>query len=144
MTAGGRDGQRDVDAIEREVVFLRDDCARILGELERRYVHAAALPKRIGREAVRIEQGSVRLVRAHPVAVAVGVALLGVGLVVLGRGRRRRRRISDRRSAFALLTGQLGDGLREGGRTVRRLPLRLRRRARRRRALRRIKRLAGG
>lgn len=84
----------DPARLEAEVIRLRDDCGRILRELEQRYQHALAGPRRLGAGVKAVEERVVSTVRARPVESAV-VALLALGTIglVAWELRMRRRRL---------------------------------------------------
>lgn len=113
------------DTVERRVERLRDDVARLVGELERRYHHAVELPKRIEErsdEATR-QVGHV-LQRSKWPLLALAVAGSGAGLWWMGARWRRRRRLAGR--AMALLSDGLSMALVERRHLERALPAWLR------------------
>ena len=89
----------DPDFLEHEVRLLRDECARLLGELEGRYLRMARMPAllreryhRLRAALASIERAARRLVRTQPAALIVGALLAGaaVTLVLARRSARRR------------------------------------------------------
>ena len=83
----------DPARLEAEVIRLRDDCRRILGELEQRYQHSVDVPRRLGAQARALEHRVVSTVRARPVqsAVAAALVLCSIGLLAWELRMRRRR-----------------------------------------------------
>jgi hypothetical protein len=88
------------DFLEHEVQRLRDECLRLLGELEGRYQRVAHVPQamkaryeRLRASLHSLEQAIVRALRGRGRALLVGAAVAGVALVVtlslVGRERRR-------------------------------------------------------
>jgi hypothetical protein len=83
------------------VIVLRDDCARLLHELEHRYQRVARVPRRIRDRTVGAERAVTNFVSAHPASLAgAGLALAGAA-VLLVWGLRRSRRPSVRARLYA-------------------------------------------
>jgi hypothetical protein len=81
----------DPASIQLEVMRLREQCRRLLEELERRYEHLRALPRRIKQRvlaaprAVRAAAGRHKIL----VGVAIGAALCGAAALLVWQRRRR-------------------------------------------------------
>lgn len=112
--------EHDPDRLEREVQHLRDECARLLHELELRYQKVAHVPtevraryRRLRATMVHLETrlagltGIVRwIVRERPAAVLAGALVAGAALVLVARAVvRQRRPPSLGQRVLGLLTG---------------------------------------
>jgi len=84
------ESRRDPALIEREVIELRDDCQRLIHELERRYDRVASVPRRVRERTLRVERAAARFGREHWIALAAGTLALAAGALLLRRGLRRR------------------------------------------------------
>ena len=98
-------GPESPSELEAEVIRLREDCRRVLEELERRYDRLRAIPSEI-KERVRAVPHELAVFGRRNAAILIGIGALLVGTVVvveLVQHRRQRGLRGVRRRVIAYL-----------------------------------------
>ena len=90
----------DPATVEHEVSLLREECSRLLHELEERYEKARRVPhevmsraRRLYAALVSLERAAARIVRERAVELIVGALVVGAFAALIGSQRQSRRRI---------------------------------------------------
>jgi hypothetical protein len=77
----------DPGLLEREVIKLREECRRVLDELERRWRKWTTVPARIRETGRRAPRAFVHALGAHPILLLAGAAFGAAAFIAFNRRR---------------------------------------------------------